>query len=188
MSFDGARFGFARCGTDVTIYEWVRILVPERIDVGDHVIVDDFAFIDGKGGVTIGSHVHIASYASIIGGGRCTIGDHVNLSAGARLITGTDLIDGDGLNGPTVPDDLRSVLRGELTVGAHVLVASNAIVHTGVTIGEGAVIGSGSVVTRDVPPWTIAFGAPARPVRARPRETILAKAAELRDREARERR
>jgi acetyltransferase-like isoleucine patch superfamily enzyme len=48
-------------------------------------------------------------------------------------------------------------------IGSNVKLYSGVIVAPGVTIGDGAVIGAGSVVTRDVPPWTLAWGAPARP-------------------------
>lgn len=53
-----------------------------------------------------------------------------------------------------------------ITVGDDVWIASNVTVNPGVTIGEGAVIESGSVVTKDVPPRTIAFGNPCRVARA----------------------
>lgn len=52
-------------------------------------------------------------------------------------------------------------------IGTHVKLYSGVIVGPGVTVGDGAVVGAGSVVTRDIPPWTIAAGAPARPVRDR---------------------
>ena len=67
--FDGRRFGFSACGEDVRIYEWVRVLDPEHISVGSHVIIDDFVFLDGGESLSIGSHVHIASYVGIVGGG-----------------------------------------------------------------------------------------------------------------------
>lgn len=41
----------------------------------------------------------------------------------------------------------------------------NAIILKGVTIGEGAIVGAGSVVTKDVPPWTVVAGNPARVVK-----------------------
>jgi acetyltransferase-like isoleucine patch superfamily enzyme len=183
MTLAGSRFSFAACGEDVTIYEWVRILDPERITIGDHVIIDDFVFLQGRGGIRIGDHVHIATYVSVVGGGFCDIGDFVNLSAGSRLITGTDVMDGSGLNGPTIPSDLRAVHRGHVRIGAHAIIATNSVVQTDVEIGEGTIVGAGSVVTRSLPPWTICYGAPARPMKDRPRDRILELARQLRARE-----
>jgi acetyltransferase-like isoleucine patch superfamily enzyme len=164
----------------VTIHEWVRVLGADRIAIGSHVLVDDFVFIDGRAGMTIGSWVHISMFASIHGGGTARIGDFVNVAAGARLITGTDTFDGTALAGAPVPDEFRAVDRGTIVLEDHVMLASNAVVLTDVTIGEGAVIGAGSVVTADIPPWTVAFGQPARPQRDRPRERVLELAAALR--------
>ena len=178
--FDGRRFGFASCGDDVTIYEWTRVLGPEHISLGAHVIIDDFAFLDGKGGMDIGSWIHIAGYTSIIGGGRFTMGDFSGIAAGSRIVTGTDLADGSGLIGPTVPNEVRAVHRGAVTLGDHVFVGTNAVIQTDVTVGEGAVVGAGAVVTRDLEPWTINVGVPARPVKDRPRERMLELAAQLR--------
>jgi galactoside O-acetyltransferase len=183
--FDGHRFPFAACGDDVTIYEWVRVLDAERITVGDHVIVDDFVFLDGGERMTIGSHVHIASYVSIVGGGVCELGDFAGLAAGCRLITGTDLMDGSGLTGPTIPDAQRSVNRGRIRIGAHCVIGTNAVIQTDIEVGEGAIVGSGAVVTRDVPPWTINLGAPARPVRERPRARIDELERQVREQDAR---
>jgi|tagenome__1003787_1003787.scaffolds.fasta_scaffold20661739_2 acetyltransferase-like isoleucine patch superfamily enzyme len=175
----GARFPFRSCGEDVTIYEWVRILDPERIDVGSHVVVDDFVFIDGGGGIAIGSHVHIASFASLVGGGRIVLEDFVGIAGGSRLVSGSDRFDGSGLTGPTIPDRWRSVSRETIHVGRHAVLGTNVVVHPGVTIGAGTIVGSNSLVTRDLPPWTICVGTPAQPVRERPSETMLAYEAEL---------
>jgi acetyltransferase-like isoleucine patch superfamily enzyme len=57
--------------------------------------------------------------------------------------------------------------RGEIRIGNDVWIAMGAVVFSGVTIGDGAVIGGFAVVTRDVPPYTIVAGNPARPVRLR---------------------
>ena len=53
----------------------------------------------------------------------------------------------------------------DIHIGNHVWLAANVCVIGGVTIGDGAVIGAGSVVTRDIPPNTLAVGVPCRPVR-----------------------
>jgi acetyltransferase-like isoleucine patch superfamily enzyme len=173
------RFAFRSCGHNVTIYEWVRILDAHRITIGSHVVIDDFVFVDGGAGISIGSHVHIAGYSSLIGGGEIDIGDFCGISAGSRLVSGTDLADGSGLTGPTIPPRWRAVERTFIKLGRHAMLGTNVVVHPGVTIGEGVVVGSGSLVNHDLPPWTICFGTPARPVRERPRELMLAYEREL---------
>jgi acetyltransferase-like isoleucine patch superfamily enzyme len=169
---DGRRFNFRACGEDVRIYEWVRILDADRISVGSHVIVDDFVFLDGGGSLTIGSHVHIASYVGIIGGGSVVLEDFVGLATGTRLVSGTDIMDGSGLTGPTIPDRWRAVHRGSIHIGRHAVLGANVVVHPDVTIGEGTIVGSQSLVNRDLPPWSICFGVPARVVRERERATV----------------
>jgi acetyltransferase-like isoleucine patch superfamily enzyme len=57
--------------------------------------------------------------------------------------------------------------RGPVVIGNDVWVGAYALIMSGVTIGHGAVIGAGSIVTRDVPPYGIAVGAPARTIRHR---------------------
>ena len=181
--FSGRRFPFAACGDDVTIYEMTRILGPEAMHLGNHIIIDDFVFIDGRAGMTIGDYVHIAGFASVAGQGEVEFADFSFLSAGARLVTGSDAFDGSGLLGPTIPDDLRNVTRGRVVLERHAGLGTNAVALPNVTIGEGTVVGAGAVVTEDLPPWTICVGAPARPVRERPRDEVLAREAELRRRE-----
>jgi acetyltransferase-like isoleucine patch superfamily enzyme len=58
---------------------------------------------------------------------------------------------------------------GEVTIGDRVWIAYRAVILPGVTIGEGAVIAAGAVVTRDVEPYTIVAGNPARYIRDRNR-------------------
>jgi acetyltransferase-like isoleucine patch superfamily enzyme len=180
--FDGRRFPFRACGDDVTIYELVRVLDPETIDVGNHVIVDDFVFLAGGLSTTIGSWVHIASFVSISGGGELVVDDFAGIATGTRIVTGTDLMDGSGLTGPTIPGDLRSVRRGSIHIGRHAVIGANAVVLPDVTIGEGAIVGAGAVVTKSLEPWTINVGQPARAVRDRPSAEVLAREATLRAR------
>lgn len=57
--------------------------------------------------------------------------------------------------------------KGDVSIGNDVWIGKNALILSGVTIGDGAVVGAGSVVTRDVPPYSIVAGNPARLVRKR---------------------
>ncbi|HLK12701.1 MAG TPA: acyltransferase [Candidatus Binatia bacterium] len=157
----------------MVIYASARVLERDRITFGDHVIIDDFVFVGRHEELVIGNYVHIASHASITGGGRCVIADFAGISSGARILTGTDEFAGGGLTGPTVPDDLRVVRRGVVVIESHAVIGVNSVVLPGVTVGEGATVGANSVVTRDLAPWTIHAGAPARPLRERDRRSVL---------------
>jgi acetyltransferase-like isoleucine patch superfamily enzyme len=165
--------GFMECGENVVVYGGAKILSPETITVGSNVIIDDFVFIGAHRRMVVGNHVHIASHVSITGGGRCLICDFAGISSGTRILTGTDSFLGDALTGPTIPAPFRKVNRSEVVIGAHVIIGANAVVLPGVVIGEGAAIGAGSIVTKDLEPWGIYVGQPARRVRERPKEIML---------------
>jgi len=59
-----------------------------------------------------------------------------------------------------------NVKRQKITINDKVWIGCNTIILKGVTIGEGAIVGAGSVVTKDVPPWTIVSGNPAKYIRS----------------------
>ena len=61
--------------------------------------------------------------------------------------------------------DWSHVERAAVRIGDKAWIGFNVIILKGVDIGEGAVVGAGSVVTRDVPPYTVVAGNPARPIR-----------------------
>ena len=63
--------------------------------------------------------------------------------------------------------------KGDIVIGNDVWIGYEAVIMAGVTIGDGAIIGTRSVVTKDVPPYTIVGGAPAKPIRKRfPQNTV----------------
>jgi galactoside O-acetyltransferase len=164
---------FRSCGRDVTIHPLARIIHPERIEIGDSVIIDDFVLLMGGSKTTIGSHVHLAAFSSYAGGGELTIGDFAGVSMGTRVFTGSDDFGGDGLTGPTIPAEFRAIQRSFVSIGRHAIVGANSVILAGVRIGDGAAIGAGSVVTRECEPWTVYAGVPARALRPRRRDKIL---------------
>jgi len=89
-------------------------------------------------GAQIGVNVIVNSGAIVEHG--CTVGDHVHVAPG-------------------------SVLCGEVRVGRLAHVGAGAVVIQGVSIGEGAVVGAGAVVLKDVEPWSVVAGNPARIIR-----------------------
>jgi galactoside O-acetyltransferase len=169
---DPATLGLAAVGEDVTIYPLAKLLDPERITVGSHVIIDDFVLLQGGGGLEIGNHVHVAAFASVMGAGPTRLGHFCSISQGARLVTGTDVLDGPNLVNSTIPPRLRRTDRPGIQIGDFAVVGANATVLPGLTVGAGAVVGGGSVVVEDLEPWTIYAGVPARPLRERPADPI----------------
>lgn len=65
--------------------------------------------------------------------------------------------------------------KGDIVIGNDVWIGYEAVILSGVTIGDGAIIGTRAVVTKDVPPYTIAGGVPAKPIRKRFDEQTITK-------------
>ncbi|MFC6718258.1 DapH/DapD/GlmU-related protein [Natrialbaceae archaeon GCM10025810] len=121
------------------------VLVREGTTIGDDALVGTKSVIDGAS--AIGSHVSIQTGVYVPT--ETTIGDNVFLGPNAVLTNDEYPIrTDDGLEGPTIEDGA--------SVGA------NATLLPGVTVGENAFVAAGAVVTDDVPPDSLAVGAPAR--------------------------
>ncbi len=164
---------FRSLGNEVKIWPKAKIVNGANISIGHRVIIDDFVLIIGGEDTRIGNFVHIASFTSITGGGRLVIGNFAGISSGVRIYTGNEQYSGECMTNPTVPPPFRIPIRGEVTIGRHVIIGANSVILPGVTIGEGAVVGACSLVTKDCQPWSVNFGAPARRIKARPSAQIL---------------
>jgi acetyltransferase-like isoleucine patch superfamily enzyme len=169
-----------RCGDDVFISGNVEIRRPHLVSVGSHVAIDSGFYCTVA--AELGDYIHIGPYVTVIGGAEAhvSMGDFTTISAGSRLICASDAFLGDGFTSTTVPQKYRDrVLRAPIVLEDFASLATNVVVAPGVTIAEGSVVGSCSLVTRSTEPWTIYMGIPARPMKPRPRETMLAMAREL---------
>lgn len=70
--------------------------------------------------------------------------------------------------------------KGDIVIGNDVWIGYEAVILSGVTIGDGAIIGTRAVVTKDVPPYTIVGGVPAKPIRRRFDDETIAELLRLR--------
>jgi acetyltransferase-like isoleucine patch superfamily enzyme len=141
---------------------------------------DDFTKIIGGKRVSIGRYNHLASFCAIIGGGEFITDDFVAISCACQFITGTDDYSGKSMTGPTVPIEFRpAATRSKIIIKKHTVLGTNTIVHPGVTINEGVATGSLTLVTKNLDPWTIYLGVPARKYAQRPKEHILKMEKEL---------
>ncbi|MEP6633948.1 MAG: acyltransferase [Luteimonas sp.] len=124
------------------IKDGVTFWFPEGVRIGRNVTINEWVFIDGAGGVDIGDDCRIAHGCSFVSE------DHVFEDPDRAIWE----------QGRRVAP---IVLEQDVWLGCGVRVLR------GVRIGRGSVIGAGSVVTRDIPAYSIAVGAPARVVKSR---------------------
>jgi putative colanic acid biosynthesis acetyltransferase WcaF len=110
--------------------------------------------------LTIGRNCSIGQHCVLDARGEIAIGRNVNIGSHARLQTGKHFIND--------PDFMNT--SSPITVGDRAWIAEGAVVLSGVNIGEGAVVAAGAVVTKDVAPFTVVGGIPARPIAERSRE------------------
>jgi len=160
-------------GRHARIYPGARITHPQCLRLGERAIVDDFVFLGHQESLVVGNYVHLSSHLSVVGGGRVYLSDFSGYSTGVRILSGTDDFSGSGLTNSCIPPEFRRVLRGAVWVGPHVAIGANVVILPDVCIGEGAAVVAGSVVSRDLPPWGLYGGWPARRIKPRPPEAIL---------------
>jgi acetyltransferase-like isoleucine patch superfamily enzyme len=109
-----------------------EVLDPEHLTLGRRSIVGRGCLLDARGGIEIGDDVNISSYS--------------------RLMTAKHVVDD-----PEFP-----AAYGRIVIERRAWIAMGATVLDGVTVGEGAVVTANATVTRDVPPFAIVAGTPAK--------------------------
>ena len=133
------------------------------VSFGDNVRVSPFVFIDpGCGKIVIGSNCSINPSCVIYGHGDLTIGDSVRIAAGTIIIPANHQF-GD----LDVPIHRQGLSLKGIKIDDNVWIGSGSRILDGVHIGTGCVIGAGSVVTKSLPPNSVAVGVPARVIRLR---------------------
>ena len=129
-----------------------NILVRENSKIGDSVLVGTNSVVDGN----------------------CKIGSNVSIQTGVYITSYTTIEDGVFLGPLCVTTNDRYMKYGATLQGPIIKegarIGASSTIMPGITIGKGAVVGAGSVVTRDIPPYKVAVGIPARVVKDAPRE------------------
>lgn len=130
-----------------------------NFQLGDRSLIEDFSTINnGVGDVYIGNQSVIGIGCTVIG--PVNIGNHVIMAQNivlSGLNHGYELID--------IPPSEQKTVTSLITISDDVWVGANCVITAGVTIGKHAVIGAGSVVTKNVPPYSVSVGNPARVVK-----------------------
>jgi acetyltransferase-like isoleucine patch superfamily enzyme len=129
---------------------------PRRpVRMGDHTTVGADAFVHGP--VELGSYVSVNPRVSIDGGTRgVVVGDHTRIATGASLYAFDHQMD------PQRTIRSQPVRSLGICIGCDVWIGALAGITDGVSVGDHAVVAMGAVVTKDVAPWSIVAGVPAR--------------------------
>jgi len=170
----------AWCGRRLALRHGDRIILPRStrlhpdalihprqglLRFGEHDQVSTGAIVQGN--VSFGDHCSVQTGTIIIGygtrenpTGQVTIGNHVRIAPYAQILAGNH-----DISDPEAP--IGGVVGRPIVIGDNVWVCGRVIITAGVTVGRNAILGAGSVVTKDVPPYAIVGGVPAKVLRFR---------------------
>jgi len=148
-------------GRGVIIRHWVRMdVVPfNHFSIGNNSTIEDFSTINnGVGNVEIGEN-------SLIGLGNVIIGP---VKIGNNVILAQNIV-ASGLNHNYTdieqPIHKQGVSVAPIVIGDDCWIGANTVITAGVTIGKHSVVAAGAVVTKDIPPYSVAVGNPSRVIK-----------------------
>lgn len=160
--------GFKQVGEDVRISRKSSVYSPEKISIGSHVRIDDFAILSGA--IQLGNYIHISAYTALFGGsGQCgiTVDDYATLSSRVCVYAETDDYSGACMTNPLISPKYRKVISGQVHLYKHVIIGSGCVVLPGVELKEGAAFGAMALIKHDAESWSINVGIPSHKIKAR---------------------
>lgn len=163
-----------------------NVVTDPAISVGDFTMYNDFAHDPRQ------FEKNNVLYHYPVNHDKLVIGKFCSIACGAKFLfnsanhTQTSLstypfaifFDEWGLRMQDVADAWDN--KGDIVIGSDVWIGYEAVILAGVTVGHGAIIGTRAVVTKDVPPYTIVGGVPAKPIRKRFADDVIEKLLALR--------
>jgi len=165
------------------LYSILRVFLPlfnRELSIGKGVRLDPRAFVARGGPVTIGSSCAIRAGSMLLpSGGFITIGDrstinhYVVINGEGGITIGYDVMiaafcsmfaANHNFSRTDIPMSLQGTSsKGGIVIENDVWIGASAVILDGVTIGRGSIVAAGSVVTRNVQPFTMVRGVPAKP-------------------------
>ena len=188
------RYFLNDCGEGTRIEKNVKIFYPEKISLGKNVFIERDAVLHGvsksrvsiiigdntniyqnailhamggRGTIKIGLNCAIKPFSIIYGLGGVVIGNHVLIASGSAIIAQTHIH-----SDLTTPIALQDECGEGITIEDDVWIGAGVKVLDGVTIGTESVIGAGAVVTKDILPFSVAVGVPAKVIKNRKTDSI----------------
>lgn len=163
---------YPRTGDHQTVY-LKDVITNPNIEVGEYTMYNDFVNDPRE------FEKNNVLYHYPINGDKLIIGKFCSIACGAKFLFTSANHKMSSLSTYPFPifyeewgldaKDIRNAWdnKGDIIIGNDVWIGYEAVIMAGVTIGDGAIIGTRAVVTKDVPPYTIVGGVPAKPIRKR---------------------
>ena len=127
---------------------------------GKNVNIEHNAFFASGKGIEIGNNSGLGLNCRVAG--PLSIGDDVMMAPNVTIVTQNHEV-----SDLSIPMRLQTAPKKKVVIGNDVWIGSRVTIMPGVTLGDGCVIGAGAVVTRDVPPYAVVGGVPAKIIRYR---------------------
>lgn len=163
---------YPRTGDHQTVY-LKDVITNPNIEVGEYTMYNDFVNDPRE------FEKNNVLYHYPVNGDKLIIGKFCSIACGAKFLFTSANHKMSSLSTYPFPifyeewgldaKDIRNAWdnKGDIVIGNDVWIGYEAVIMAGVTIGDGAIIGTRAVVTKDVPPYTIVGGVPAKPIRKR---------------------
>jgi len=169
------QFRFRSIGKNVFIKKNVGLYFIENISIGNNVRIDDNVIIvasNKKNPVMIGNYIHIASNCYLAGSDGIDMMDFTTLAPGVLIFSGSDDYSGKKLTNPMVGNPYIGGKSGKVTLCKHVIIGAGSVVLPDVTIKQGSSVGALSLVNKDLNPWGVYSGIPAKKIKSRYKDVL----------------
>jgi galactoside O-acetyltransferase len=169
------QFKFKSIGKNVFIKKNVGMFFIENISIGNNVRIDDNVIIVASkknSPVKIGNYIHIASNCYLAGSDGIDMMDFTTLAPGVLIFSGSDDYSGKKLTNPMVGNPYVGGKSGKVTLCKHVIIGAGSVVLPDVTIKQGSSVGALSLVNKDLNPWGVYSGVPAKKIKSRYKDVL----------------
>jgi len=134
-----------------------------KIEIGDRTLISSFVILRTYGGsIIIGNGCFVNSFSALYGHGNLIIGNNTLIGPQVTIIPVNY-----GFKGRDIPFREQTPTKNGIVIGDNVWIGAGVTIVDGCTIGNGCVIGAGAVVTKNIEPYSIVAGVPAKTIAIR---------------------